>query len=188
MLSEPEVLDLWFPNPDIGLSSVENGVLDIADQYAYRRNGEAFVFLQDGYQQFSETVNKLLKATTRAELGDASDEGGTDRDYTGEVPAVVRLNDETYDVSNWKDCIVTVAEVVLSQAESVEPLKQVSGRTRDYVVEEDRRSHQVSPKPIDDSGLYVETHFSAEGAVRVCKKMLEAYDHDLAEFDILTEE
>lgn len=89
MLSEPEVLSVWYPNPDVGLSSVENGILDIAEQYSYNRNGEAFVFLQDGYQQFSENVDKLLEATTREEVRDASSgksETLTD-DYTGEGPA-----------------------------------------------------------------------------------------------------
>jgi len=68
MLGEPKVLDVWYPNPDVGLSSVENGVLDIAQQYSYNRNGEAFVFLQNGYQEFSETIDKLLEATTREKL------------------------------------------------------------------------------------------------------------------------
>jgi hypothetical protein len=101
MLGEPEVLDVWYPNPNISLSSVENGILDIAEQYSCNRNGEAFVFLQDRYQQFSETVDKLLEATTREEIKDvSSDERETADDYTGEVPAVVRLDGETYEVSN----------------------------------------------------------------------------------------
>lgn len=190
MLGEPEVLDLWHPNPDVGLTSVENGVLDIAEQYAYNRSGEAFVFLQDGYQRFSETVNKLLEATTRAEIRDETTEQKetTDDDYTGEVPAVIRLNGETYEVSSWTECLVTVAEVVLSEAESEEPLKQVRGRTRDYVVEEGQQSQQVKPKPVGDSGLYIETNFSANDVVRVSKQILEAYDYDLAEFDVFVEE
>lgn len=188
MLGEPEVLNVWFPNSDVGLSSVENGILDIAEQYAYNRSGEAFVFLQDGYQQFSETVDKLLDATTRAEIkGISSDKEPANGNYTGEVPAVVRLNGETYEVSNWTECVVTVAESILSQAESREPLKQVSGRTRDYVVEEEKRSQQVSPKPIGDS-LYIETNLSAENTVQVIKKMLHAYNYDLAEFDIFVED
>jgi hypothetical protein len=189
MLSEPEVLDIWYPNPDISLSSVENGILDIAEQYSYNRNGEAFVFLQDGYQQFSETINKLLEATTREEIRDlSSDEGEPSaEDYTGEVPAAVRFDGEMHEVSSWAECVVTVAEWVLSQAESEEPLKQVSGRTRDYVVEEGEESHQVSPKPIGDSELYVETNFSANTVIQVSQKMLEAYDYDLAKFDVLTE-
>jgi hypothetical protein len=189
MLSEPEVLRVWYPNPDIGLSSVENGILDIAEQYSYNRNGEAFVFLQDGYQQFSENVDKLLEATTREEVRDASSgksEPPTD-DYTGEVPAVVRLDGETYEVSSWTECVVTVAEWILSQAESEEPLKQVSGRTRNYIVEEGEESQHISPKQIDNSELYIETNLSANNVMQVNQKMLRAYDHDLAEFDVLTE-
>jgi len=82
---------------------------------------------------------------------------------------------------------VTVAEWVLSQAESGEPLKQVSGRTRDYIVEQGEESQHVSPKQIDNSELYIETNLSANNAMQVNKKMLRAYDYDLAEFDVLTE-
>jgi hypothetical protein len=84
--------------------------------------------------------------------------------------------------------VVTVAEWVLSQAESEEPIKQVSGRTRDYVVEDGEESQQVSPKPIGDSGLYIETNLSANNIIQVSQKMLRAYDYDLAEFDVLTEQ
>jgi hypothetical protein len=189
MLGEPKVLDVWYPNPDVGLSSVENGVLDIAQQYSYNRNGEAFVFLQNGYQEFSETIDKLLEATTREKIRDASpdERETTTDDYTGEVPAVVRLHGKTYEVSSWTECVVTVAEWVLSQAESGEPLKQVSGRTRDYIVEQGEESQHVSPKQIDNSELYIETNLSANNAMQVNKKMLRAYDYDLAEFDVLTE-
>jgi hypothetical protein len=189
MLSEPEVLGVWYPNPDVGLSSVENGILDIAEQYSYNRNGEAFVFLQDRYRQFSKNVDKLLEATTREEIRDASSgkrETPTD-DYTGEVPAVVRLDGETYEVSNWTECVVTVAEWILSQAEGEEPLKQVSGRTRDYIVEQGEESQHISPKQIDNSELYIETNLSANNVMQVSQKMLRAYDYDLAEFDVLTE-
>lgn len=190
MLTEPEVFDVWYPNPDVGLSSVENGILDIAEQYSYNRNGEAFVFLQDGYQQFSKTVDKLLEATTREEIRDTSskEREPTPDDYTGEVPAIVRLDGETHEVSSWTECVVTVAERVLSQAESEKPLKQVSGRTRDYVVEDGEESQQVSPKQIGDSELYIETNFSANDVIQVSQKILRAYDYDLAEFDVLTEQ
>jgi len=189
MLGKPQVLDLWYPNRDVGLSSVENGILDIAQQYSYNRNGEAFVFLQNGYQEFSKTIDKLLEATTREEIRDESpdERETTTDDYTGEVPAVVRLDGETYEVSSWTECVVTVAEWVLSQAESEEPLKKVSGRTRDYIVEEAKESQHISPKQIDDSELYIETNLSANNVMQVNKKMLRAYDYDLAEFDVLTE-
>ena len=189
MLGEPEVLDVWYPNPNVGLSSVENGILDIAQQYSYNRNGEAFVFLQNGYQEFSETVDKLLEATTREEIRDASpdERETTTDDYTGEVPAFVRLDGETYEVSSWTECVVTVAEWVLSQAESEEPLKQVSGRSRDYIVEEGEESQHISPKQINNSELYIETNLSANNVMQVSQKMLRAYDYDLAEFDVLTE-
>jgi hypothetical protein len=190
MLFEPEVLDVWLPNPEVSLSSVESGVLSVAEQYAYNRDGEVFVFLQDGYQEFSETINMLLEATTRGDIKTTENKKKelNTEDYTGKVPAVVKLGDETYEVSNWTECLVTVAEAVLSQTEDKELLKQVSGRTRRYVVEEDKRSQQVSPKPIGDSELYIETNFSSNDIVRISKKILDVYDYDLAEFELFVED
>lgn len=189
MLFEPEVLDVWLPNPDINLSSIENGILSVAEQYAYNRDGEVFVFLQGSYQDFSETINMLLEATTREDIKgtETDEEESTTEDYTGKVPAVVRLDNETYEVSNWTECLVTVAEAVLSQVEDKEPLKQISGQTRKYVVEEGEQSKQVSPKPIGDSGLYIETNFSSNDIVRMSKEILDIYGYDLAEFEIFVE-
>lgn len=186
MFGEPEVLNVWRPNPDVSLSSAETGVLELAEKNAYDRGGEAFVFLQDGYQQFSETADKLLKTTTLREInGDGPEPPG--EDHTGEVPAVIKLHSEAYAVSSWADCLVTVAEAMMSQVQNKKPLKQVRGQKVNYVVEEGEEAQMVSPKPIADSNLYIETNFSANDVVRVSEKILTAYDHDLAEFRIFTE-
>lgn len=188
MLGEPEVLDLWYPNPDVSLSSVENGTLDVAEQFAYNRSGEVFVFLQDEYQQFSETVDKFLCSTTREEIETNSSSTRTEgQDYTGKVPALIKLNGKTYDVSSWRECPITVAEIILSETENIEPIKQVSGRTRDYIVEEGKQYEQTKPEPISNADLYIETNLSAKNAVSVCEKILKAYNYDLANFTVLTE-
>jgi hypothetical protein len=189
MIGEPEVHHLWLPNPDVGLGSVERGVHDIAEQYAYDRSGEVFVFFQDAYQQFANAVNKLLETTKQAELGDepSRETAPTVDDYTGEVPAILQLRGESYDVSSWTECLVTVAEVVVSQVDDQELVKQVSGKTREYVVEEGAQSQFISPKPIADSGLYIETNFSANDTVDVSKQLLKLCGYDPAELKIFTE-
>jgi len=56
-----DVLDLWEPNKDLTLSQCETGVHKIARKYAYSKESEKFIFLQDDYDKFSENVSSLLK-------------------------------------------------------------------------------------------------------------------------------
>lgn len=63
-----QLIDMWEPNPHKTLSTTERGIQAVAEQYAYDRQSEKFVFLQGEYQEFSETVNKLVKNVTRDDL------------------------------------------------------------------------------------------------------------------------
>ncbi|WP_241154839.1 hypothetical protein [Halorubrum sp. CSM-61] len=67
-----ELLDMWTPNPDKNLSTTERGVHAVAEKYAYDKQSEKFVFLQDAYQEFAETVNMLLRDVSREDLAAAS--------------------------------------------------------------------------------------------------------------------
>jgi len=60
-----KVLDLWVPNANLQLSECERGVHRLAEQYAYERKSEKFIFLQDRYDEFSETVSLLLKKASK---------------------------------------------------------------------------------------------------------------------------
>lgn len=58
---ELPIKDLWLPNEDLTVSKCEKGVHEIAERYAYERESEKFIFLQDSYQTFSRTVSMLLE-------------------------------------------------------------------------------------------------------------------------------
>ena len=80
-----KLLDMWRPNPEKNLSTTERGVHEIAENYSYDRQSEKFVFLQSRYQEFADTVNKILRNTSKQELGE-TDETPTltpEDDYTG---------------------------------------------------------------------------------------------------------
>lgn len=59
-----DLLSLWKANPNLNPSSCEQGVHRLADKYAFKRESEKFIFLQDSYKKFAENVNLLLKQTT----------------------------------------------------------------------------------------------------------------------------
>lgn len=62
---EGELLNLWLPNPELSLPECEKGVHRIADEYAFKREGERFIFLQQSFEDFSETINLILRSVDR---------------------------------------------------------------------------------------------------------------------------
>jgi len=61
-----EMLDIWSPNPKLGVQTCEDGIHDLAEKYAYKRNREVFIFLQDSYDKFSDIVGKLLRSQSQS--------------------------------------------------------------------------------------------------------------------------
>jgi hypothetical protein len=61
---EAVLLNLWSANPELDPTTCEKGVHKIAQKYAYKRESEKFIFLQDSYNGFEENVNLLLKQST----------------------------------------------------------------------------------------------------------------------------
>jgi len=185
-----ELLDMWTPNPDKTLSTVERGVHAVAEQYAYDKQSEKFVFLQGAYQEFAETVNMLLQNVSREDLAaeSASSESDDVDDYTGTTPSVIKILGETHDVDSWADALTVCVATILRDVDDHERIKEVSGRKRTYFVEEGRQSELVKPRRISDTDLYMETNFSANTVVRIIRKVIDKYGYDSTEVEVYTEE
>ena len=185
-----ELLDMWRPNPDKNLSTAERGVHDVAEKYAYDKQSEKFVFLQGGYQDFSETVNKILKNTSKEALSEETEPEETEEleDYTGKTPGVIKILGETHDVKNWTEALTTAITQILNEAEDEKKITEIKGRKRSYFVKEGRQSDLVAPRKIPDTELYVETNFSANDVVRIIEKSMNKYGHDTTQLEIFTEE
>lgn len=65
---ETVLLNLWQTNPNLSANSCENGVHKLASKYAYSRDREKFIFLQDTYLDFADNVHSLLLQTTRDDV------------------------------------------------------------------------------------------------------------------------
>jgi hypothetical protein len=186
-----ELLDMWKPNPEKTLSTTERGVQAVAEKYAYDSQSEKYVFLQDGYQQFAETINKLLKNVTREDL-DETDESVTEEtgteDYTGKTPAVIKILGETYEVDNWRDCLTTAISQVLTGVDDQHKVTEIRGRKREYFVEKGRQSDLVSPKRIPDTDFYVESNFSANDVTKIIERVLVKCNYEPSELEIFIEE
>ncbi|WP_418280004.1 hypothetical protein [Halorubrum sp. DTA98] len=181
---------MWTPNPDKNLSTAERGVHDVAERYAYDKQSEKFVFLQGAYQEFAETINKLLRNASREELSEepTSREPTEIDDYTGMTPSVLKILDETYDVDSWADALTTAVARILRDVDDHERITEIEGRTRSYFVEEGQQADLVKPRKIPDTRLYLETNFSANDCVRKIEQVMEKYGYDTAELEIFTEE
>jgi ketosteroid isomerase-like protein len=186
-----ELLDMWKPNPEKTLSTTERGVQAVAEKYAYDSQSEKYVFLQDGYQKFAETINKLLKNVSREDL-DETDESVTEEteteDYTGKTPAVIKILGETYEVDNWRDCLITALRQVLTGVDDQHKVTEIRGTKREYFVEKGRQSDLVSPKRIPDTEFYVESNFSANDIIKIIERVLVKYDYEPSELEIFIEE
>ncbi|GAB7010747.1 hypothetical protein [Halorubrum trueperi] len=185
-----ELLDMWIPNPDKNLSTAERGVHEVAEKYAYDKQSEKFVFLQGAYQDFAETVNKLLRNTSREDLVEepAANESDDVDDYTGMTPSVIKILGETHDVDSWADALTVGVATILCDTDDHEAITEIEGRTRSYFVEEGHQSDLVKPRKIPDTDLYLETNFSANDCVRIIQRVMEKYGYVRAELEIFTEE
>ena len=185
-----ELLDMWTPNPDKNLSTAERGVHKVAEKYAYDKQSEKFVFLQGAYQEFAETVNKLLQNTIREDLSEETmtrDPTEID-DYTGMTPSVLKIFGRTYDVDTWADTLTMAVTQILREADDREAITEIKGRKRSYFVEEGQQSDLVKPRKIPDAELHLETNFSANDCVRIIEKAMDKYEYDTAQLEIFTEE
>ena len=185
-----ELLDMWKPNPQKNLSTTEKGVHDIAEQYAYDKQSEKFVFLQSGYQKFAETVNKVLLNVDRdsKQHAESSSKSTDKNDFTGTTPAVIKVFDEPIEVDNWTEALQKGLGEILGREEDIEAVTDVDGRTRTYFVKEGEQSSLVAPRQIPGTELYVESNFSANDVNRVLERVLIKFGHSSNDFEIFTEE
>ncbi|WP_049986564.1 hypothetical protein [Halobellus rufus] len=185
-----ELLDMWTPNPDKNLSTAERGVHEVAEKYAYDKQSEKFVFLQGAYQEFTETINKLLKNADREDISEKpeSKRSAEVDDYTGMNPSVLKIFGETYDVETWAETLSKAVTEILREVDDHDPIRNIKGRKRSYFVEEGQQSDLVKPRKIPDTGLYLETNFSANDCVRIIERAMDTYGYDRTELEIFTEE
>ena len=181
-----ELLDMWRPNPEMNLHTVEHGVHDVAEKYAYNRDSEKFLFLQGNYKNFKESISKMLQHTTKQDLSEDSEpnENEEPRDYTGTTPGALKILGETHGVENWTDTLVTAMTKILSDVENQKKVTDIKGSKRNYFVQESEQFNLISPKKIPGTELYVESNFSANDIVRTIEKVMKKYGYDVSEFDI----
>jgi len=198
---EVEILDLWKPNKDIGLSKCEKGVQEIAEHHAHERERELFVFLQNSYEKFSEEISRLLKRTSKDELHkeekrkkstknqekeefDLVDKS-KDFDPTGREPKMVKFKEELFEVTSWKELMKVTTGKVAVEVDDFSKVEEIQGRTRIYF--STNEDEVVNPLKIPNSSYYVMAHASARLITNILSRLLNKFDYQKDEVKITLE-
>lgn len=186
-----ELLDLWRHNSPHDVSTAEAGLHRIAEKFAYEREGEKFVFLQDAYENFSETVGRLLEETAPEMLSETAESDpsseSVDRDMTGSAPVLVEFQGEYYSVNSWRDVVAITAQSISKESGDFHRALNISGSKRDYFKQESNKNELVSAVPIPDTPYYFEGNISANQAKRVIGRLLDEYNYDRSNFKVYLE-
>lgn len=180
-----ETLDLWKPNPLKPVSKCEKGVHEIAKRYAYEWKGEKFIFLQEGYKEFSENLNLLLENIPRDKIGrrkETGEKGQKKVDYTGEKPALIKFRGKTYKVNSWREILGTVAEQIYKDRKDLTPALKIKGRKNVYFSK--NAGDLRAPQEIGGTPYFFEGNINANLTMRIVKRLLRTFGYKESDFEI----
>lgn len=97
-------------------------------------------------------------------------------DYTSKKIDSFIFKKIAYKPHNWKDLLTKVAEKIYEENESsFDKVFNLKGRKRIYYTRDPNQ--QREPRPIGDSGVFVETHFNANHIVKMTLDLLELFGY-----------
>jgi len=106
-------------------------------------------------------------------------------DPTGKIPSSVNLFGRTYQVTTWREVLLTVAnELIRKHPEDYESkLLSVRGTKHRYFSKNPRDLR--GPKRLQArKGLYTETNLSAVRIIRICGRILQEFGHSPSDFKV----
>ncbi|GAG61703.1 unnamed protein product [marine sediment metagenome] len=179
-----EILDLWEPNLLKTVSESEKGIHEIAKKYAYEREGEKFIFLQESYKEFAENVNLLLSNVPESEVGrktkTRAKKGGN---YTGKKPESIKLQDKPYEVNSWREVLGTVAEQIYEDRKDFTPALKIKGGKRVYFSK--NAGDLRTPKKVKGTPYFFEGNINANLTMRIVDQLLEIFGYDKSDLEII---
>ena len=93
------------------------------------------------------------------------------RRFVGKAIRGFSFGGEQYGVRTWKDLLVTLASTIHSQrGQDFDIVLGMRGTKRTYFSRDQYKLRE--PKEVGESGIFVETHWSADGTVKMCDKLL----------------
>lgn len=167
-----EILDLWKPNEDLPVNKCEEGIQDIAKNYAYQSEREIFTFLQDSYDTFSDTISgKILEPIDPQDTAQSS--SGTTQ--VTEDKYVVEFSDghQTSPADDQTSAMIEATNYLINNYDLIQKINipWVPGRTK-AIINDTKIWDEADPKYKKlENGYYVDTKLSSHGKEREIKRM-----------------
>lgn len=179
---EASLLDLWHANTDLDSSTCERGVQKIAEKYAYKRENEKFIFLQDSYKDFKGNVILLLKETNKDTLESADTTIPTKQAKQVKKTKGKEFNigSDRYSIRKSYEILTKTAEWIIQKGKLQEKNCPVTtGRKRYLVHITPTHPYKdfVAPKKLSN-GLYIKAHFSTNGCIKNARRLLESCGYE----------
>jgi len=179
------ILDLWEPNPSKTLSECEQGVHKIAEKYAYERDGEKFIFLQEDYDKFSSSISLLFKKVSKDIISNNRREVKKEKktEYTGKNPTTIKFLNQFYQVNSWREVFHVVAYQIYKNQDDFSPALKIKGKKRKYFSK--NSSDLKDAKKLESTPYFFEGNISANQIVSLINKLLETFGYRKDSFKIV---
>ena len=104
--------------------------------------------------------------------------------YKGKSPVSFTFADETFEVSTWKEILITVAEKLYGRhATDYDRTLELRGTKRAYFSRQKQELRE--PIAVGNSGYFVETHFSANDMVLQCHRLMSLFGYAGQDLEIV---
>ncbi len=130
--------------------------------------------------------SEVAKAPTPKKKIAAGKQTKAGNDFTGKRVIAFSFGGTRYEVDLWKDVLTCVCGLLLKKhGKAFESVFKMQGRKRSYFSRDPEIMKE--PREIGSSGIFVETHFSAKGIVKMCDRALQAFGYSIEDMQIEVE-
>lgn len=183
-----ELLNAWRLNQDKEIGTFEQGVHEIAEQFAYRREDENFVFLDEQYQQFADAVNKITEPVDRETLREETEEDSAEPDnYIGTTPRELYFDGEEYEVSTWRETLRKAAKHAIKSSDDPDKILEIQGASRQWFAKDQNRDRLYASKNIPETQFSFEGQRNADQLHRTLGRIAEKFNIDSSEIQVKLE-
>ena len=181
-----EILNLWESNKDLRLSDCEQGIHKLAEQYAYERDSEKFIFLQKSYDDFAKNVSFLLKQTTKKELS----EYGRSKNKEGNIDEEkgIKINAKFFPCKYARDILINTANFLIKEGKIKESDLPIKAGKKRYLINK-TGMHPNGKKFFDmkklDSGYYLESNMNTKGIITKAKGLLKKFGYSGNDLELI---
>jgi hypothetical protein len=180
-----ELLNAWEVNQDKEIRAFEQGIHEIAEQFAYRREDENFVFLDEQYQEFADAVNKIAEPVDRESLKQEPQEDSAEpENYIGTTPRKLYFDGEEYEVSTWRETLQKAAKHAIQSSDKPDKILEIQGASRQWFAKDENRDKLYASKNIPETRFSFEGQRNADQIHRTLGLIAEKFNIDSSEIRV----